>query len=253
VNTPGEVLFARYAYAPNDLGYCGPGESEALAELGSTGATDADVTAIAKRFSGAWPYAAVLAQVAGIADPLDERVMRAYWTGRPLLDAGGRKAFALNLVNLLASQAGHYWSHLTPDLLPEVTPTHGFHVFGVYPWSRLLDGETFEQPLRVLDDCRIRWGQVIGVDGEQVRVHSERLVWDGSRLRLGRAGEESVRFALRGRSFVVRPAVGDWLALHWDWACDRLSGDDVAHLRSTTELQLALTNARLARAKESAA
>ena len=74
----GERLFARYAYAPNHLGYCGPADSAALAELASTGQTDADVRSIASRFSGAWPYLCVLAELAGIADPLDERVVRAY-------------------------------------------------------------------------------------------------------------------------------------------------------------------------------
>ena len=45
----------------------------ALAELASTGQTGADVRSIASRFSGAWPYLCVLAQLAGIDDPLDER------------------------------------------------------------------------------------------------------------------------------------------------------------------------------------
>ena len=48
----GERLFARYAYAPNHLGYCGPADAAALAELASTGHTEADVRSIASRFSG---------------------------------------------------------------------------------------------------------------------------------------------------------------------------------------------------------
>ena len=96
--TAGERLFARYAYAPNHLGYCGPADSAALAELASTGHTDADVRAIASRFSGAWPYLSVLAELAGIADPLDERVVRAYWTGSSLLDEVDRPRFWRNLL-----------------------------------------------------------------------------------------------------------------------------------------------------------
>ena len=203
--TSGEVLFARYAYAPNDLGYCGPAESAALLELGATGRTGADVVAIARRFSGAWPYATLLADLAGVADPLDEQIMRAYWIGRPLLDEAGAAAFGIKLLELIASQAGHYWAHLTPELAAEAAPTHGFHVFGIYPWSRLL-ADVAEHALHVLDNCRIRWGEVIEVEAEHVVVRSRRLAWDGAELTL--AEPASRAGALRVRRQAVRGGAG---------------------------------------------
>jgi len=247
----GSRLFARFAFAPNDLGYCGPAESATLFELAATGDTAADVRAIARGFAGAWPYLALLAEFAGVADPLDERVVRAYWTGGALLHEIDRTAFGARLIDFLGSQAGHYWQHLTPDLLPEATPTHGFHVFGVYPWSRLL-GVASGQPLYVLDNCRIRWGQVVAVEGEHVLVESRRLSWDGARLGLADPAEERVRLRVAGRGFVDSPRPGDWLALHWDWVCDRLSPAEQAELEHWTLWQLAATNARLAREREAA-
>jgi hypothetical protein len=245
----GEQLFARFAFAPNELGYCGPAESATLFELAATGHSDADVSAIAQRFSGAWPYLVLLAELAGIADPLDARVVRAYWTGSGLLDEVDRQRFGSRLIEFIGSRAGHYWKHLSPELLPEATATHGFHVFGVYPWSRLL-ARAPEQPLRVLDGCRIRWGQVVGVEGEHVTVHSRRLTWDGCQLGLGPAGEERVRLTVEGRGFVQAPAPGQWLALHWDWVCDRLTDTERAELQRWTGWQLRATNARLARERE---
>ena len=100
--------------------------------------------------------------------------MRAYWTGGPLLDEIDRHEFGTRLLEYIGAQAGHYWRHVTPELLPEATATHGFHVFGVYPWSRLL-GAASPQPLAVLDNCRIRWGQVLAVETEHVVVRSRRL------------------------------------------------------------------------------
>jgi hypothetical protein len=248
----GRTLFARYAYAPNDLGYCGPAESAALFELGVTGHTDVDVERIARGFSGAWPYVTLLAELTGIDDPLDERVVRAYWTGGPLLGELDRKAFAARLIDVIGSQAGHYWGHLSTDLLPEVTATHGFHVFGVYPWSRLL-GVAPEQPLHVLDRCRIRWGEVLAADGDQVVVRSRRLTWDGCQLGLAAATEERVRLRSNGRGFVDRPVPGEWLALHWDWVCDRLTFAERAELQRRTGWQLRATNARLERERVGAA
>src|SRR5580692_377479 len=115
--TAGQRLFARYAYAPNQLGYCGPSDSAALAELASTGRTAGDVRSIASRFSGAWPYLCVLAEVTGIDDPLDEAVVRAYWTGSALLDEVNRARFWRQLLDRIAAAgAGRYWAHLTPAL-----------------------------------------------------------------------------------------------------------------------------------------
>jgi hypothetical protein len=280
----GQRLFARYAYAPNHLGYCGPGDSASLAELAATGRTAGDVRSIASRFSGAWPYLCVLAEITGIDDPLDEAVVRAYWTGSPLLDEVNRARFWRKLLDRIAAAgAGRYWAHLTPALLSEAMPTHGFHVFGVYPWTRLLtrvspapatpaapdstpptspspsastpSGSTSSAPaaaapgpaLQVLDSCRIRWGRVTAVDGGQALVRGRRLAWDGQTLRLGEETEDSVRLTEAGRAFVTDVSPGDWLAIHWDLACDRLAADELGQLRRWTDWQLAATNARLAR------
>jgi Family of unknown function (DUF6390) len=250
VSERGQVLFARYAYAPNQLGYCGPAETATLLELAATGHTEADIEAVARRFSGAWPYVTLLAELAGVDDPLDERVMRAYWTGGTLLDADDGEAFGARLLDHIGAQAGNYWRHLGRDLLPEVAPTHGFHVFGVYPWSRLLVGDTTGQPLRVLDSCRIRWGEVVADDGDEVVVRSRRLGWDGSQLALEPESEERVSRVVNGRAFVADPKPGECLALHWSWACDRLTAEERHDLERSTDWQLRMTNLRLAREVE---
>jgi hypothetical protein len=206
----------------------------------------------------------VLAEIAGIDDPLDQEVVRAYWTGSPLLDEVNRARFWRKLLDRIgAAGAGRYWAHLTPALLSEAMPTHGFHVFGVYPWTRLLarapatpasapapvarPSAAAGPALHVLDSCRIRWGRVTSVDGDQATVRGRRLAWDGQALRLGEETEDSVRLTEAGRAFVADVAPGDWLAVHWDLACDRLAGDELRQLRRWTDWQLAATNARLAR------
>ena len=82
---PGPILFARYAYPPNALGYCGPPDSGALIGAAAP-ATDLDgLSRLAARFEGAWPYLRLIARCNGIADPLDPRVVEAYWVGNELL------------------------------------------------------------------------------------------------------------------------------------------------------------------------
>ncbi|HSI98880.1 MAG TPA: DUF6390 family protein, partial [Patescibacteria group bacterium] len=40
-------------------------------------------------------------------------------------------------------------------------------------------------------------------------------------------------------------APGDWVSLHWSWACDRLSPAQLGRLASWTELALASANRSL--------
>ena len=98
----------------------------------------------------------------------------------------------------------------------------------------------------MLDNCRIRWGQVQAVEAEHVVVRSRRLSWDGCQLELAptRRGTGPAA-ASAAASFVDAPRPGQWLALHWDWVCDRLDPAEQAELEHWTGWQLAATNARL--------
>ena len=137
---------------------------------------------------------------------------------------------------MLGPRAGAYWTHLTPDLLAEAAPDPGFHVFGVYPWSRLLTAGP--QPLFVLDSCRIRWGTVVALD--PLTVSSPRLTWDGAALGLGDATDSPVE----GDGV----ALGEVVAVHWDRLVDVLTAEQAEVLAASTRARLAATNARLSAA-----
>jgi hypothetical protein len=240
----GHRLFARYASAPNARGYCGPSAGAAQLEaVACGGGAGVDVRALAARFSGAWPYQWLIAVQAGIEDPLDERVVRAYWTGNDLTRAIDARRFGERLLERLAGRAGHYWSHLTEELLDEVTPTHAFHVLGVYPWTRLLG--LCDEPRQVLESCLLRPAEVLELRGDRLLVSAPRLTWDGERLGLSWPAEEDVAWRGARGTFTGPVAPGDRVALHWGHACDVLGGAGAAELEAWTELQIETTNQRL--------
>ncbi len=240
---PGVDMFARYAHAPNALGYCGP-------PLGATlqDGSDDEVRKAATRFSGAWPYLKVLARLTGIADPLDYRLVESYWLGGGVGAEIDAHDFYAALLEIIGPQAGHYWSHLTPDLADEAAGNHCFHVFGVYPWTRLLGRGVDEHPLGVLDNCRITPGEVVSVDGDRVEMLCRGLVFDGCSLTLGEPSPRSLDVWTDGYSAVPDAAPGDLVAVHWDRLCGRLSGEQVAVLEVSTDRQLRVTSERLGRA-----
>jgi hypothetical protein len=201
------------------------------------------VRALAARFSGAWPYQCLIAEQAAIDDPLDERVVRAYWTGNDLTHEIDARLLGAQLIARFAAQAGGYWSHLSEELLDEVTPTHAFHVLGVYPWTRLL-GE-YDEPLAVLDSCLVRLGEVLEVRGDTVLVRARRLTWNGRRLARSRPAEEEVTWRTAHGTFTGPLCAGDRVALHWGHICDVLGASDAAQLEHWTDVQIEATNQRL--------
>lgn len=242
----GPLLFARYAYPPNEQGYCGPADPDALLNYGAKGFVDSGLVRIAQSFRGAWPYLSLIAQVTGLQDPLDHRVVEAYWVGNHLLDRIDTVAFSHSLERRFRASAGPAWSRLAEAIPAGGRPHHSFHVFCVYPWVGLLRHEQCGgPPLQILDRCRIRPGQVVSSSGDRVVVRSRPLRWDGRQLTFGPAETETVTSAVAGRGFVTDLRPGDLVALHWDWVCDRLTQRQLHNLMTYTAQTLRMTNQRL--------
>lgn len=234
-------MFARYAYAPNALGYCGPPLGLTLRD-GSV----AEVRAAAAKFSGAWPYLRVLSVLTGIADPLDRRLVESYWLGGGLGAGIDPHEFFDALLAIIGPQAGRYWSHLTAALAHEAAANHCFHVFGIYPWTRFLGRGLDEHPLGVLDNCRITWGTVVSRAGDRVEISCRRLAWDGRTLALAEPSVRPLDVWADGYSAVPDVAVGEQVAVHWGRLCGRLRPEQVRALADSTERQLRVTSQRLA-------
>ncbi|WP_068067279.1 DUF6390 family protein [Nocardia xishanensis] len=238
----GTEMFARYAHAPNALGYCGPAESAPMATL-----PPAAVRAMARQFSGAWPYLRVMSRLTGIDDPLDHRLVESYWLGGGIGARLDPAEFLAELLAVIGPVAGHYWAHLTPDLASEAAANHCFHVFGVYPWTRLLGRGNDEHPVRVLDNCRITWGAVVSRTENELTVLARRLEWDGHRLELTAPAPRQIPVWVDGYSPAPEVDARDLVALHWDRLCGPLAPEQVHDLADSTARQLSVTNDRLSR------
>ena len=244
--TNGAIMFARYAYPPNELGYCGPPDHRALLDYGSEGLVDRGLVQLAQGFSGAWPYLEFIAGATGLRSPLDRRVVEAYWLGGSILDTIDMQAFGNSLLDRFRKRAGKGWGYLAEAIPVGAVPNHSFHVFGVYPWVGLLHTGRADTPLEHLDKCRIRWGQVVSSDGDQVTVLSRPLTYDGSSIGLGERRLETARRSVDGIGFLDAFRPGEWVALHWGWVCDRLSRRQLHLLRRSTLRQFEITNRRVA-------
>jgi hypothetical protein len=238
----GAELFARYAYPPNALGYCGPDGGSSFLAHRAAGSDEPGFLEIARGFEGAWPYLELLATALGVADPLDATVVEAYWIGGPALEGVGAATFGSWIAERFSGQPGVDWTLVRSLMAAGAVPHHSFHVLAVYPWLGLLRAGKEGRPLEVLDRCRIRWGTVVGTEGDAAVVRCRLLTWDGRSLRLGEPQEERVEAAIEGHATVPRLEPGDRVALHWGWICGRLDEGQVERLRAVTLRHLELVN-----------
>lgn len=248
-STPGPIRFARYAYGPNRLGYCGPDEERELFDQATRGGEDAVLRSLAARFEGAYPYLELIARSAGIADPLDARVVEAYWLGSSLLERVRPAALGSDLETRFRPRIrADGWRWLAGKPEAGAVPNHAFHVLDVFPVVGLLRGNgQADKVLTIMDSCRIRWGRVVEREDDWLVVNVVPMALVDGRLALAPPRIERVRGWRDGLGFLggagesaVVP--GDVVSIHWDWACERLDARALDNLVGWTRRELEIAN-----------
>lgn len=244
----GPVLFARYAFGPNRMGYCGPDAADELfgqatAGQRTVGGDDRALRELARGFEGAWPYLELIARANGLTDPLDRRVVEAYWLGSPLLEGVQPGILEASLATRFRPRLRpDGWRWLAGKPAAGGVPLHAFHVLDVFPRIGLLRSGSVDRALEVMDSCRIRWGRVLERDDDWLVVNVVPLVMAAGRLELGPPRPERVQAWRDGAAFVDGVEPGDVISVHWSWACDRLWPGQLANLVTWTLRELAVAN-----------
>ena len=244
--TPGPIRFARYAFGPNRLGYCGPDEASELFQQATRGGDLERLRELAGKFEGAYPYLQLIATSNGLPDPLSAPVVEAYWLGTELADRVRPAALGRSLEERFRPRLhGDSWRWLGSSAEAGAVPNHAFHVLDVFPKIGLLRTGDVDNALQVMDSCRIRWGRVLERDGDSLVVSAVPLEMHEGKLRLGAPRPERIRGWVDGAGFVEDAAPGDVVSLHWDWACERLDAARLAGLRASTLAELRIANRTL--------
>jgi hypothetical protein len=240
---PGPIRFARYAFGPNRLGYCGPDEAGELFQQATLGRDLEKLRELAGQFEGAFPYLRLIALSNGVRDPLDPAVVEAYWLGGALAGRVAPAAFGRSLdERFRARLRGDGWRWLGGTAEAGASPNHAFHVLDVFPKVGMLRTGEVENALQVMDSCRIRWGRILERDGDSLIVSAVPLEMRDGQLRLGEPRPERIRGWVDGAGFVEDAGPGDVVAIHWDWACERLDAARLAALRDSTAAELQIAN-----------
>ena len=176
----GAVVCARYALAPNLYRYCGPDTGGDLADYAAAELADRGLAEYLAKFETLYPYLRVIAQANGVNDPLDTRVVEAYWVGNELLERVKEKELYKVLVDcqllpkrLSPKEAGVIYRKIDQ----RARLHHSFHVLNVFSktgWR--MRAETVE----TMDKCRISWGQITDL---RFKIHDLRITLKSQELR----------------------------------------------------------------------
>ncbi|MFO7785334.1 MAG: DUF6390 family protein [Thermodesulfobacteriota bacterium] len=237
----GTIIFARYAFMPNRLRYCGGTDNQTLFEYCAANRSDPGLVELLGKFQAALPYLKLIARSSGLPDPFDPRVVEAYWLGNELLDKVDLVRFYNSLRERLSSRVGpRALQHLLRKPPQGARPHHSFHVFDVHSRAGAL-----KHSLGTMESCRIGWGRITEVQESRFTVLHRPLVLEGGRLELGREQPKTVLHRIDGTGFIDHCEVGDWISFHWDWACDTLTARQVRNLAACTRHHLHLANQTL--------
>lgn len=245
IEQPGALLFARFAFPPNALGLCGPETGLTLPEHVRARRMDGELRRIAAGFEGAWPYLELIAGETRTRDPLDARVVEAYWLGNDLLRGVGPRAHHADLETRFKPRARpSEWPWLEAKAGSPALVHHSFHVLEVLPRIGLIRGGVPTDLVPVLEHCLIRPGTVIALGDDGLDVAAAPLELVDGRLRFGEPRVERLAFAA-GDAYGDDLAIGDTVALHWDRICGRLTPVQADRLQAVTDRNLAVANTTL--------
>ena len=261
----GALLAARYAFMPNKLRYCGGDKNSEIFGYVSENVSDQGLKDLLAEFATMYPYLKLIASANKIANPFDYQVVEAYWLGNDLLNNVDMKNFYRYLVDEQKLK-----SQFKPKLLEKAfgkialgaKPHHSWHVFNI---PKRTGHYPIEHTLKTMDQCRIAAAKIkktkpkAPFQGKTSRrlpfrenqktelinkiiVDYQPLVIKDNKLILGDWLEKEVWSELNDKSFIKAPKVGDWVSIHWDWACDYLTTTQLNNLQKWTKYNLALVN-----------
>ncbi len=244
IQIPGTILWARYSFSPNRFKYCGPDKNLELFEYTSQKKTDGGLTQILASFEAAFPYIEFIAHENKIEDAFDSRAVEAYWLGNDLLNHINFGKFYRHMEEryLKRSRSKSSFEKAVENIPHGAKPHHSFHVLEIFRKIGSLRGINHGPVLDTINNCLVEWGQVIKVEGQFLEVEYRPIIISDNQLVFASAQTKKIEYEFRGKSFFDNPRIGDWVSIHWNWACDILTARQLQNLQKWTLWHLSLAN-----------
>lgn len=241
-NLAGLTLCARYAFMPNKLKYCGPSNERTLFDYAASGRVDEGLIELLEKFETMYPYLKLIAKANQIKDPFDKRVVEAYWLGNSLLNKVEMNNLYLSLLDdhhLKNRLPNKFFNELIFKIPFGAKPHHSFHVLNIFIRT---GKDKIKHTLGTMQSCIITAGRVKKIDNkDELIVEADSLDFQDNKI-VVTSRERKVRYNFFGQKLIDDIKIGDFVSLHWDFTCDKLTLNQTKKLRAWNQYHLNLAN-----------
>ena len=235
----GFELAARMSYITNALSYCGPLKGHELFKkyiMTKDESLQKDIASSLKKFEALYPYLKLISEKTG-KQYTDRDVVEAYWIGNSLLDKF-KKSDMQELVEILKSRGlpKSMADKLIADMPSGAIPYHTFHV--AYVGVGNVTGHV-ETTIQNMDNCRVSAGEVVQIIDDKLLVATDTLRQKDKKIIVV---PDETKTIVYDPQMIPDIKMGDYVAMHWGFACKKLSMDEVARIRTYTLKSLDAAN-----------
>ncbi len=241
----GILRCTRYSFGPNRLHYCGPDANAELRSYIERGQADPGLSTLLKQFQTLYPYLRHIASANHITDPFDRQVVEAYWLGNSLLETIEKRAihrFLIDDLKIKKKMSGREFEWLEEKIGAGALPHHSFHVLNV--WRRE-GSERVPHTLENMDECRVSAGTVTAVNGSEITVTTEPLIYSQGKLALGAPITKKISRKLESEYDIEQLKPGQIVSIHWSVPCEVITEAQAAMLKKYTLRNIGFANETL--------
>jgi hypothetical protein len=228
MDTPALQLASRFAYSPNAKGYCGKDSAPAkFIKCITTGECET-IESEFTHFIALHPYLKTIATITN--QPLGSYpVIESYWIGNDELYKAKLDDYQILLDNFKAQGIPNFLHQELSERWPKVFIPH--HLFQILHVGVGRASGSVPYNLESINNCMIRWGNVISSEDNNIKVEVQSLKHRGEKY-----ARTTTQLTLPlDTNFVPEVKVGDIVAVHWNHVAKILTSIEVANLTHWTD------------------
>jgi len=238
----GTLRCSKYAFGPNRLHYCGPDQNKEIFSYIEEEKSDRGLVALLSQFETMYPYLRHIAEANEIKNPLDDRVVEAYWLGNVLLEKIPKQKFYTHLLDSLHLKDKFglkTFNFITNKLDTGALPHHSFHVLDIWKRGGYSDRE---HTVESMGECIVTWGKIVSVSGPFIIAETEPLIYKDKKLSLGPSVQKKFTRQLESDYDIEQLKQGDLVSIHWGVICEKITPEQFRNLKKYTLRHISLAN-----------
>lgn len=232
-------LCARFAFTPNQLGYCGTSHASLILQNCILKRGCNSVESELRKFIILNPYLQTIAQICDL-DPFSYQVIEAYWFGNDLLKKCKPDHYQLLLQNFTKQGVPHFLINELKKRKPKVfIPIHLFNILFVGV-GRASGSVPFN--LSSINNCMLRWGKILEINSKTYQVKSDLnslVSLTGPKQSTSLSGNytliQKIKTLTYDPKFTPSLQIGNTVAIHWNFIPKKLTQKETRNLQFWTQ------------------